>query len=118
MDLALAGLILGYVSLCIIPIQGGLMAAMAIPAFQEVREASHEKMILNNLRMIAAASDQYFLENGVKEVRLDQLVGEGRYLKVLSYAEDEKYPEIIRNDDPYLEVVRSNGKNVRYQFAF
>src|SRR5688500_10013200 len=37
MGISLAGLILGYVSMAIIPVLG-LMAAMAIPAFQKVRE--------------------------------------------------------------------------------
>jgi type IV pilus assembly protein PilA len=43
----------------------GLLAAMAIPAFQKVRIASQEKAVLNNARQLASAADQYMMENGV-----------------------------------------------------
>jgi type IV pilus assembly protein PilA len=42
----------------------GLLAAMAIPAFQKVRENSVAKAMENDARQIAAAAQQYFLENG------------------------------------------------------
>ena len=42
----------------------GLLAAMAIPAFNKVRQTSQDKTIINNLRQIASASDQYFIEEG------------------------------------------------------
>ena len=38
----------------------GLLAAMAIPAFQKVRVASQDKAVLNNMRLLAAAAAQYF----------------------------------------------------------
>ncbi|MEY2880554.1 MAG: hypothetical protein RLZZ15_2934, partial [Verrucomicrobiota bacterium] len=43
------------------PVTIGLVAAMAIPAFQKVRASSQEKAVLNNLRMLAAAADQFYL---------------------------------------------------------
>jgi len=36
----------------------GLLAAMAIPAFQKVRSNSQDKAVTNNLRQLAAAADQ------------------------------------------------------------
>jgi type IV pilus assembly protein PilA len=42
----------------------GLLAAMAIPAFQKVRDNSVGKAMENDARQIAAAAQQYFLENG------------------------------------------------------
>ena len=52
-----------------------LLAAMAIPAFQKVRSGAQDKMVTDNLRLLGAAADQYFLENGVSTVALSVLVG-------------------------------------------
>jgi type IV pilus assembly protein PilA len=43
----------------------GLLAAMAIPAFQKARRTSEDKTILYNLRQLSAVAQQYFLEQGV-----------------------------------------------------
>ena len=56
------------VEIMIVVVIIGLLAAMAIPAFQKVRQASQDKAVLNNARQLSAASDQYFLENGVSTV--------------------------------------------------
>ncbi|HLS28975.1 MAG TPA: prepilin-type N-terminal cleavage/methylation domain-containing protein [Opitutales bacterium] len=59
-----------------------LLAAMAIPAFNKVRQFSHTKACVNNLRQIAYAKDQYFLLNGGEvSVALADLVGQDSYLK-------------------------------------
>ena len=42
-----------------------LLAAMAIPAFQKLRQSAQDKAVLDNARLLAVAADQYFLENGV-----------------------------------------------------
>lgn len=56
----------------------GLLAAMAIPAFQKVREASIAKVCLNNTRMLAAALDQHQLEHGKGVQNWDEVVGPGK----------------------------------------
>jgi type IV pilus assembly protein PilA len=53
------------VEIMIVVVIIGLLAAMAIPAFQKVRIASQEKAVLNNARQLASAADQYMMENGV-----------------------------------------------------
>ncbi|HKB57645.1 MAG TPA: M48 family metalloprotease [Lacunisphaera sp.] len=58
----------------------GLMAAMAIPAFQKVRQASQQKMCLNNERQLSAAFEQYQLENGRPPRALSQLIGADKYI--------------------------------------
>ena len=50
----------------------GLLAAMAIPAFQKVRTNSQDKAVLNNARQLSAGADQYYLENGVSAVHADR----------------------------------------------
>ncbi len=71
----------------------GLLAAMAFPAFQKVRTSSQDKAVLNNARQMAAAADQYFLENGVSTVTQSNLVGASNYVKALNLVANEAYPE-------------------------
>lgn len=52
------------VEIMIVVVIIGLLAAMAIPAFQKVRENSVGKAMENDARQIASAAQQYFLENG------------------------------------------------------
>jgi len=66
--IALAGLITGYVSIVFGIFTAGLLAAMAIPAFQKVREESLHKAMQNDARQIAAAAQQVMLEQGEKSV--------------------------------------------------
>jgi len=70
----------------------GLLATMAIPAFQRVTTASQDKAILNNARQLSAASDQYYLENGVSSCNLTDLVSPTSYIKALNSVANETYP--------------------------
>ncbi len=64
------------VEIMIVVVIIGLLAAMAIPAFNKVRETSQAKTCVNNLRQISSAKDQYFIENGGEtSVALSALVG-------------------------------------------
>ena len=56
------------VEIMIVVVIIGLMAAMAIPAFQKVRTSSIEKTCLNDGRLLGAAAQQYFMENGASSV--------------------------------------------------
>ena len=75
----------------------GLLAAMAIPAFQKVRTASQTKTILNNLRQLNAASQQYFLENGAASVAYADLVGTDKFIKFIATVAGESYAVLIYN---------------------
>ena len=80
------------VEIMIVVVIIGLLAAMAIPAFQKVRVSSQDKAVLNNARQLAAAADQYFLEFGVTTVSQANLIGPNSYLKSLSIVGGETYP--------------------------
>jgi type IV pilus assembly protein PilA len=80
------------VEIMIVVVIIGLLAAMAIPAFQKVRTSSQDKAVLNNARQLAAAADQYFLENGVSTVAQASLVGAANYVKALNLVANETYP--------------------------
>jgi type IV pilus assembly protein PilA len=80
------------VEIMIVVVIIGLLAAMAIPAFQKVRVASQDKAVLNNARQMAAAADQYFLENGATFADSTSLVGATNYVKALNTVANESYP--------------------------
>src|SRR6202789_4477775 len=80
------------VEIMIVVVIIGLLASMAIPAFQKVRTSSQDKAVLNNARQLSAASDQYFLENGVSTVTLSDLLGPTSYIKSLNTVALETYP--------------------------
>ncbi len=46
----------------------GILASLAVPAFQRARWKALETSIRNNLRQIWGAAQQYMLENGVSEI--------------------------------------------------
>jgi len=80
------------VEIMIVVVIIGLLAAMAIPAFQKVRTNSQDKAVLNNARQLSAGADQYYLENGVSTVALTDLIGPTSYVKALNSVANEAYP--------------------------
>lgn len=91
------------------------IAIASVSAFRKVRESSKQKAILNNLRMLSAAADQYFLEKGLSYVEIDQLIGleQEKYIKALTPIEGETYQQIIRQGEP-LVAVRPSGEKVTW----
>lgn len=86
------------VEIMIVVVIIGLLAAMAIPAFQKVRTTSQEKAITNNLRQLASAAEQYFLEEGVTTVSSSTLVdADDGYVKAFTNvsADGDNYTETI-----------------------
>ena len=53
-----------------------------------------ERQVLNNLRQISAAADQYFLENGGYETTVDTLVGPDKYIRAITAVVGEDYAAI------------------------
>ncbi len=85
-----------------------------MPAFQKVRNTSHEKAVTNNLRQIASAADQYFLENGVNEVSVDKLVGE--YIRELTPVAGESYEGMLIRAGEDISVTLEDGSVISIQF--
>jgi len=56
------------VEIMIVVVIIGLLAAMAIPAFQKVREDSRTSAMVNDARQLASAAQQFMLENNVDTV--------------------------------------------------
>lgn len=95
----------------------GVAAAIAIPAFQKVQEASTEKAVTNNLRQLAAASQQYFLETGESSVMAEDLIGPDAYIPQLQSVAGESYQNIlISADETTLSVTLPDGSVISYSF--
>ena len=58
------------VEIMIVVVIIGLLAAMAIPAFQKVRQSSIEKTLVNDAKQLASAANQYFMEFGTSTISL------------------------------------------------
>lgn len=87
------------------PVTVGLMAAMAIPAFQKVRASSQEKTVLNNLRQLSAAADQYYLETGKVSATYEDLVGPDKYIRQLQAIGGEDYRTLVFRQGAALHIV-------------
>jgi type IV pilus assembly protein PilA len=97
------------VEIMIVVVIIGLLAAMAIPAFQKVRAASQSKTILNNLRQLNAAAQQYYLENGVATVAYGSLVGPTLYIKQIQVVAGETYSSLtFSQTDTELSIEAPN----------
>jgi len=104
------------VEIMIVVVIIGLLAAMAIPAFNKVRETSQTKAITNNLRQLASGADQYFLEEGVSSVNSADLVGTDSYVKAVDPVAGESYPSTIQQDAGKLEATGGAPGTVSIKF--
>src|SRR5438046_9955690 len=98
------------VEIMIVVVIIGLLAAMAIPAFNKVREASRQKAITNNLRQVSAAAQQYMLENGVSQVVYTDIVDTGTqlYIKNINTVAGEDYTSLtLHNTDTQVSISSS-----------
>ena len=59
----------------------GLLAALAVPGFVKARKQSQGRRILNDVRQMDAAIDQWALENGKKDGDAIDTSGAQTYLK-------------------------------------
>jgi len=96
------------------PLTVGLAAAMAIPAFQKVRANSQAMAITNNLRMLAAAADQHYLEKRVNTATYDDLVGPDKYVKAVVSVAGEDYRQIVFAQGRRLTVHLPDGRAFSY----
>ena len=95
----------------------GLVAAMAVPAFQKVRSTSQQKAIINNLRQLEAGGMQYMLEEGKNQATYDDIVGPNKYVRSLKPVSGEDYTQlIIHAEGGELSVTMKNGEVVSRQY--
>jgi len=96
------------------PVTIGMLAAMAIPAFQKVKAQSQEKTIHNNLRQFSAAAQQYMLENAKNEAKYNDVVGPDKLIRELKPVAGEDYTELVlKEGDTSLSVTTAAGKEIK-----
>lgn len=73
------------------------------------------RAVLNNLRQIAAAADQYYLETGKTSVTLAELVGPEKYIKQLKPVDGESYEGLqLKQTSEGFKVTTAHGVSVSY----
>ena len=102
------------VEIMIVVVIIGLLAAMAIPAFQKVRSSSQDKAVLNNMRQLGAAANQYFLENGTSTAAIVDLVGSSAYVKALNTVANEAYPLNFTQGNPVIVSGIAGARTLTY----
>jgi type IV pilus assembly protein PilA len=102
------------VEIMIVVVIIGLLAAMAIPAFQKVRTASQDKAVLNNARQLSAAADQYYLEAGASYAASASLVGATNYVKALQTVASEAYPTNFTQGITITIGAVANARTITY----
>jgi type IV pilus assembly protein PilA len=89
------------VEIMIVVVIIGLLATMAIPAFQKVRETAQEKKILNNLRLFNTAAQQYLMDTGAPTANYNNTAivttGTGGYMKPFETVANEDYSTLSIN---------------------
>lgn len=104
------------VEIMIVVVIIGLLAAMAIPAFQKVRASSQDKAVLNNLRQLSSAADQYFLEKGASQVTTAALVGtnSSQYIKNVQTVANEAYDTTITQGNGVSAAGVAGARTITY----
>lgn len=103
------------VEIMIVVVIIGLLAAMAIPAFNKVRQTSQDKTVLNNLKQYAAAAQQYMLDEGVTQIASADIVGTGLHIQQIDNVADETYDITVLTDTTQISTV-INNRTIVYDF--
>ena len=104
------------VEIMIVVVIIGLLAAMAIPAFNKVRATSQDKAVINNLRQFASAAQQYMLDEGASTVAHANVVGSGLHISTLETVADEVYTGLTLGTNTTQLTASVNGRAVTYNF--
>jgi type IV pilus assembly protein PilA len=101
----------------------GLLAAMAIPAFQKVRESSRESALINDARQLGAAVQQYLLETGNTVVTVAYTAADGtvgapinEYLRAIGRGYTRVDGQVITMDQNFTMAHPTIGGGQDYIF--
>jgi type IV pilus assembly protein PilA len=105
------------VEIMIVVVIIGLLAAMAIPAFNKIRFTARYKAVVNNLRQVSSGAQQYLLEQGASQVLEPQLEGTSsfNYIRPVSTINQETYSGFtIVNSTTQLSTSQIDGTIVTF----
>jgi type IV pilus assembly protein PilA len=69
---------------------------------------------MNNLRQLAAAADQFYLETGARRATYGDLVGENKYVKRVSTVDGEDYGGIQFEEGKPIQTTTRQGYVITY----
>jgi type IV pilus assembly protein PilA len=90
----------------------GLLAAMAIPTMINIRTKSQDTAVLNNIKQLSGAAQQYFMENGVSQCVLTDLVPS--YFNDLKSVAGETYPAVYEQNIPITVTNIGGSRSMTY----
>lgn len=94
----------------------GLLAVMAIPAFNKVRQEARAKTILNNLRQVASAGQQYILDKGTTHATYTQLLNDKRFPPIKVVAGEDYTSLDVAQGATKLVATAAGGQKVVYTY--
>ena len=94
----------------------GLLAVMAIPAFNKVRADARAKTILNNLRQVASAGQQYMLDKGQTQATYSQLRNDGRFPPIKTIAGENYTNLTVSQANNTVVATATGGQRVVYTY--
>ncbi len=103
------------VEIMVVVVVIGMLAALAVPTFQLARRASQDKSVLNNIRQLSGAADQYFLEFGTSTVAITSLVGSSAYINALNTVANETYPDTFTQAVPITVSNIAGTRTITYE---
>ena len=89
-------------------------AAAAPTTYEVLRRSSINKAMMNNLRQIAAARDQFQIQNGRPAASVEELVGEYKFIRALVAVNGESYAALSMIPGQPLSATASDGVTVTY----
>ena len=94
----------------------GTLSLSAAPTttYEELRRASINKAVMNNLRQLAAARDEFQRRNGRPAASLDELVGEDKFIRALVAVTGEDYATISLVAGASMLATMSDGVSVTF----
>jgi prepilin-type N-terminal cleavage/methylation domain-containing protein len=91
-----------------------LLASMALPAVNKLRQTAQDQKVLNNAKQLAVAADLYYLEHGVSTVTLDKIVGPTASMKTLEIIANETYPKVFNQGSPIIVTGIAGSRTITY----
>jgi type IV pilus assembly protein PilA len=98
----------------VLTLVAGILAVISYNAFRKARKSSQDKAVIGVVRQLAAAADQYYLENGVSTVELRQLVGATNYVKAVNTVAGESYPLLYARGMPMTVTGVAGTRTLTY----
>jgi len=99
------------------PVTAAQIIGASTPDYAQLRRASMNQAITNNLRQISAVRDEFQRRNGRPAASLDEVVGEGKFIRALVPVNGEDYSSLSLVPGAPLAVTDSDGTSVTFDPA-